>query len=957
MLYDVTRMRDDTETRAPPSETPGTDDGTTAGADTSPSQASTDGPGAIAHGTVPPIQMDRFLVLERLGSGGMGVVHAAFDPKLDRKIALKIVRADRDATPERVLAEARAMARLSHPNVVAVYDVSESGGALYIAMELVAGQNLGRWLARTPRSLAQILAVFLEAGRGLAAAHAAGLVHGDVKPANVLVGDGLVKVADFGLACAEASAVALRGGTPAYMAPELLAGSAPDVRSDQYAFAASLYEAIAGTRPLRTSATDAPAPLDAPPPIARAISRALSPDPAARFPSMTALLAALAPPPSRRPMWLAIGIAAIAIAASATVAIVRRADSDPCGGGQERALAVWSPAIRAGLPDTVAHALDDYTRSWVVMARATCEATRHGEQSEALLDLRTSCLDRRLDELSAFIAAAKRAPAAQPPGSFAAAAFALSPIEPCADRDRLAGVLPPPPAQRALVTELRARIDRARAQWDTAEYVTATADIERVVATARAAGYAPLLGEALLVQGRLLTRAGKYAQADASFKEAAAAAGEGRDDDTLTEAWVHRARVLGTELARPAEALAYAEAADAIAARASHAALQRADIRETLGQVLWRADRMPEARRALEAAVTLYEQAQGPRHPSVGNALRRLAELCALQGDLVVARGHAERARTILTAALGPDQQDVVGVLHTLANIAFGERDLPRALASYRELLVRQLATGDGTPEIAATRGNIGQMLRMLGRDDEARDEIHRALAILEHTTGLANDDAIGMLATLAKLTRDPIEARRQFEDVLARRIALVGERHSSVADATNDLGNLARDQGDLERATEYYTRALALYEAALGPGHPRVSVALSNLGEVALARGRFHDALQACTRARSIDEPKLGADHPDLAYDLACIGEAKLGLGDPRGATELLERAVFLDRQAPADDRSRARFALARALWASGGDRARAHALAETALPDAKPAARREAVAQWLRDHPTTAH
>ena len=903
--------------------------------------------GAIVGVPVEPIRIDRFIVHERLGAGGMGVVYAAFDPTLDRRIALKIVRADRDDAHGRVLAEARAMARLSHPNVVAVYDVSEFGGELYIAMELVAGLNLRDWLAESPRTIAQIVAVFVRAGRGLVAAHAARLIHGDIKPENILVGDGLVKVADFGLARADAASFEDRGGTPAYMAPEQLAGNAPDARSDQYAFAASLCEAITGSRPARAS-TPGALRIDAPQRVARALGRALSSHPAARFPSMAALLAALSPRPARRWPW---GIAALAPAIVAAT-VLHGAARDPCDDAGGRIAAIWSPGVRAALPAAVARALDDYSASWTTMARATCEATQRGEQSVAMLDLRTSCLDRRLDELAEFIFVVKRTPVTGPSAGAAAAAFALSPIEPCADRDRLAGVLPPPAAQRPVVAALRARIDRARAQRETAEAGAALDDVGRVVELAGPLHYAPLLGEALLVRGELQHRAGMYGLADASFKDAAAAAAAGRDDDTLTEAWIRRGYTLGVGLGHQADAIAYVEAAEAIAARASHAMVQRADLREALGEILKLADRLPEARAALEEAVALFEQARGAGHPSVANALRQLSKLCVVQGDLVAARKYAERARAILAAALGPDQRDVMALLDSLGSLAFGARDMPAALANYQELLSRQRALGDDNPEVAATLGNLGNVLRKLGRDDEARAALERALGILERTSGLANDLAIGILAARGKLTRDPVEARRRLEDVLERRIALVGRNHSSVADAVNDLGNLARNQGDLAVAVADYTRALAIYQAALGANHPRVSVALSNLGELALQRGRFDDARRACTRARAIDEAALGAAHPDLAYDLACLGEAALGLGDPRGATELLERAAILGAAAPADDRARASFALARALWAGGGDRDRARALAAAAEPVAEPATLRVAVAHWLATH-----
>ncbi|HZN95396.1 MAG TPA: serine/threonine-protein kinase, partial [Myxococcales bacterium] len=211
----------------------------------------------------------RYLILRRLGEGGMGVVYAAFDPELDRKIALKVLRPARRAVAgsvaqARLLREAQAMARISHPNVVAVHDVGAHGDEVFVAMELVEGGTLTDWVEEKPRKLDELLRTFMEAGRGLAAAHSAGLVHRDFKPENVLVGkDGRVRVTDFGLARVDeegplgagkrtpstlsSPALTQEGaivGTPLFMSPEQAQGRIPDIRSDQYGFCASLYWAI-----------------------------------------------------------------------------------------------------------------------------------------------------------------------------------------------------------------------------------------------------------------------------------------------------------------------------------------------------------------------------------------------------------------------------------------------------------------------------------------------------------------------------------------------------------------------------------------------------------------------------------------------------------------------------------------------------------------------------------------
>src|SRR5690606_1441989 len=225
----------------------------------------------------------RYVVLAPLGRGAMGTVLAALDPELDRKVALKVLHETaRGGDRARLQREAQALARLSHPNVMILHDVGTwvdpaGGRHVFLAMELVVGHTLSDWLASAPRSVDAIVAVFAQAGRGLAAAHAAGLVHRDFKPHNVLVGsDGRVRVTDFGLArsfgedtrppitvdthtgpislpeLALHETLTRTGewvGTPAYMAPEQLQGGAADPRADQFAFCVALYEALHGQRP------------------------------------------------------------------------------------------------------------------------------------------------------------------------------------------------------------------------------------------------------------------------------------------------------------------------------------------------------------------------------------------------------------------------------------------------------------------------------------------------------------------------------------------------------------------------------------------------------------------------------------------------------------------------------------------------------------------------------------
>jgi WD40 repeat protein len=283
-----------------------------------------------------PVKIGRYRVLERRGEGAMGVVYAAIDERLGRKLAIKLLHPHFAGDPTgraRLLREAQAMARLRHENVVLIYDVGTHGAdeeQVFIAMELVEGCNLDAWLKQAPRSPGERLAVFLQAGRALAAAHRAGVLHRDFKPENVLVdAAGRARVLDFGLARALASPVPGEGdledslsepltrtgsilGTPAYMAPEQLRGDPVDARADQFSFCVALYEALYSARPFASVArfeplriTPVPRDSRVPAAVRKALLRGLAEDPAARFPDMDALLAALGPPAVARRSWIA----------------------------------------------------------------------------------------------------------------------------------------------------------------------------------------------------------------------------------------------------------------------------------------------------------------------------------------------------------------------------------------------------------------------------------------------------------------------------------------------------------------------------------------------------------------------------------------------------------------------------------------------------------------------------
>ncbi|HET9993564.1 MAG TPA: serine/threonine-protein kinase, partial [Kofleriaceae bacterium] len=369
------------------------------------------------------VKLGRWELRERLGAGAMGTVFAAYDPTLERTVAIKVLKHG-DAS---VLAEARALARLAHPNVVAVYDAGEldeaglprrgsaaegqrgvEDGVVYLVMELVAGARLRTWAREPGRSWRDIMHAARDAAQGLSAAHDAGLVHRDIKPDNIVVGHDRARVLDFGLAAAVDDGA--RAGTPGYMAPEVVAGHAATRLSDQYSFGVTLFEALYGTLP--TASAKQPTGSAVPSWVHHVAVRALAPEPADRFPSMREVVRALKRDHRRVRFGVVIACTAVVGASLGAWTMHRGGGGDACADAAVHRGLVWNESVRSGVKAGLAGApwsartiaaFDEASRAWEASYRNVCEATRvHGGQSDALLQLRMRCLDRSLDRLGAL---------------------------------------------------------------------------------------------------------------------------------------------------------------------------------------------------------------------------------------------------------------------------------------------------------------------------------------------------------------------------------------------------------------------------------------------------------------------------------------------------------------------------------------------------------------------------
>ncbi|MFO0635764.1 MAG: serine/threonine-protein kinase [Nannocystaceae bacterium] len=512
-------------------------------------------------------RIDRFTVLETLGAGGMGVVYGAYDPQLDRKVAIKLVRpwqgGRAEVERERLTREARALAKLSHPNVVAVYEVGLHDDSVFVAMEFVRGRTLTRTGVANGTPWREVLALYLQAAEGLAAAHDAGLVHRDFKPDNAIVGDdGRVRVLDFGLARDAGSADAVGAspdarttsssgltvagaviGTPAYMAPEQRLGLPATGASDQFAWCASLHEALGGGLPVVDDGdVRVSLPVWLPTRARRALVRGLAYLPAQRHADLRQLVRALRSV-LERPRWTRLSVAAALIAGGLAGAVtVTSMGDEPCVDPTPELAGVWDDRRRVELREAadrfdalartaaeiVVAELDRRAAEWTGARLEACEArwVRRSD-GESTFALRTRCLDRRRSELGSLVDALSGGDA-EAWRRAVEATVALSPVTDCDGAERSSAVAP---TDVAAADGLAVRIDRIHTLERLGALAQGRAEIDAVVDDALALGHRPTEAEALRAKALLVASESRDAEAIPVYVDALWRAEAGRADE------------------------------------------------------------------------------------------------------------------------------------------------------------------------------------------------------------------------------------------------------------------------------------------------------------------------------------------------------------------------------------------------------------------------------------------
>ncbi len=932
-------------------------------------------------------RIGRFTVLSGLGEGGMGIVYSAYDDQLDRKVAVKVLRGDtmrRDPQArERLMREAQAMARVSHPNIVTVHEVGFQDGEVFIAMEFVRGHSLGGWLQAAPRTWREVVVALLQAGRGLAAAHAAGLIHRDFKPANVLVAtDGVVKVLDFGLARAVDSpspealaplraaastsldtALTRTGtvlGTPAYMAPEQHLGFPATEKSDQFSFSVSLYEALFDQSPFDTTSLlalthsvtqgqirDPPASAAVPAALLQIVLRGLSLEPGKRFPSMPALLTALERTLERRRVpWFVVAGMAVMIGAAGFSAASLRPTEDMCGAARGELHGLWdektAEATRAGLLATgvpfaedtwtrLRPRLDAYAQGLVDMRTDACRAHEEGRSSIRLFDMRTACLDQRHASLAAFVAILQRADA-DVVGNAAAAAAALPSTATCGDTRALAESVPPPedPALAVRVAEIRKTLAEAQAHESAGQSSRGLELVQGIDLTG--VDDEPTLAEVALRRGSLLSEAGQHQRADLELSDGLRFALSSGHDLMAASIATRRDFVRAARLQRARDVLDSAPVTEGLIARIKdyeqgQGTELRGDHFNNLGIASAILGQQQTASNHFEASIAARTAAHGSDHPQVVFALGNLGLNLLFFDDTVAAASKLESAFQAAEASLGPQHPHLallavnLGVARlALEQFGAASEALNRALALQTDLL------GPDAPDLHYVLANIGDLAVDQRRCADAITSYRRALKLLgqdERPTDPSALQPIVGLAKAASCTGDFVTAQAQFERALALAEATIGPGELRLAMILDGLGDMYMKAGQLVPAMASYRRGLAIRQIQLAVDSPRLGESYRRIGELHRQQREFKEAAEALEKAQKLQETGLLADSMAAAAIRLRLGELALDRHEAGLARQHFDRARAIYTAHSDPDTlvlALARFGLARAMSAEAG-------------------------------------
>lgn len=861
-----------------------------------------------------PSRLGPYVVTGAIGEGGMGVVLAAYDPRLERKVAVKLLRgATSESAQQRLFREARALAKMSHPNVVQVFDVGMHEGQAYIAMDHVRGETLRQWM-KTRRTPKEIAAVFGQAARGLAAAHDEGIIHRDFKPDNVLLSQSRpgeaprVRVLDFGIAstigeaaptddpeAAESEDPELQSsqerltrtgaviGTPAYMSPEQFHGQRAEAASDQFSLCVVLYEAAYGVRPFKGDTklelamsvmggirTHAPTDRRVPRWLLAICNRGLQVDPAQRFESAHALVHAFERGVSRGPRTFAAAAAGAGVLVVAGVLGAQAVgqDEDPCAATVQEANSIWTedaqarvhkalgehdaPFAKRALP-VVEAGLEAWVDDFRTQRRDACEATAvRRTQSGALLDRRIACLDTRAQDFQATVEVLAEADLAVVERANRILG-ALPDLAPCRNVEALReGAAPPEPDQVAAVEQARATIARGRALGAAGRTDAAVGVLEAAESEALATGYAPVLLEARLPLGRWRRDADQLDEAVGTLRQAYLSAVRLRDFASAARAQVLVAHLEGVKRSDAEAGDAALELAEALAGD-NMTSRQRAAWARVRGDVALTAARYGDAKAAYAEALAIQRE-RGDAEAS-GWILQSLSMVHLREGEYEDAAARSEEAVQTLQAVLGDDHPSLPPAFNSLALTHERLAQYPQAIAALeRGLKILESSRSAAHFTKAVLAQNLGGMWIQQRDFVAAKPWLERAMISFEQAVEPDNPalaGPLGMLSDVALAEGNLAAARAGFERSLRLREDGMGPRSGNLVPSLIGLAKVANAQGDAKAALQHAHRALHDLdeEATLDPEDH--GVVLHQQAVAFASLGRNDEAARATAAAR----------------------------------------------------------------------------------------------------------
>ncbi len=901
----------------------------------------------------------RHIVIERVGRGGMGSVYRAYDPSLQREVALKRLRPRALDVEGRVRfeQEARAMAALSHPNVVAVYDVEVvDDEEIVLVMEFVNGPSLRAWLRQSKREWYEVLAPFLDAGRGLAAAHRAGLLHRDFKPDNVLVTSDNAKVTDFGIAKrttiefraevgldtesrdppgetldnANLTQAGMVMGTPRYMAPEQHAGETElSSAADQFAFCVALWEALTNkpayrgldlARKKRQGPPEWPS-ASGPRWLGDALRRGMHPDPDARWPSMDTLIAALSRDPSQRRTRALRGVTAAGmVGIGAAVAFFVGSDEpDPCADTERQIEQAWNDDVRNAVRGSmrsveVAYApalsariearLDAFAETWGAERRNACEAAIRGEYSDDLRDRRAGCLDQGRVALGAVARVLSQAADVDVLQKADTLVDELPDPHRCADLAALQeGTIPPTAAQATAVAQLRDSLEQAKAERLAGRYDQAKRVLTTNEPRLESLGYLPIRGEYAYERAKLRIAQGEREGAEAAYAEALNVAIATADKDLISKASADLIRVAssGGRYAKVEALRPIAEsAADGAPHLESHVAL-------ALGEALHDDAQSEPAEALLRRAVQLLDDANTADPQTLASARVSLANTLREQGRFGDADVEYRAAVGGLVAALGPEHPAVAAARMNLSQNLREMGQLDEALAealAADEIRLRTL--GPTHVKYGRGRSALAEILADARRFEDAEAAAQEGVQIVLAAVGETDVNAAHALNGLGRIQfarhRDA-DAEASFRKTVGVLVGLYGPEHPAIAPLKVNIASTLHYQGKYAESEEAFREVLDEALEAYGEQHQYIATIHQNLGDLYLSMGRYDATLEESDIALSTWEGLGQQDSPpglqtrvNRASALAHLGRPDEAESELRAIVDIVERSSSAD-------------------------------------------------------------